>query len=293
LEVFLSHSSRDKPLVREIRNFLPEYIHLWIDEFELHSGSDLKSNLREAIKKTDLLIVFFTPEAVESGWVRRELKWALSQEKRLGRNFIIPVIFNETCWLNLPKNFQKRIYIPFNDFTEEGVKALSRRLYNEMFSYFLQNIEFITEQELHDRKSKVSEIVRKLLINKSNIIRNGALTNSLLKEIIANIDPLNRLLLLALYEMYKTSNEIPFEKTKESKPFRSLEFHIPQVGSWVHKINWDSKKKVYRELTYEYNLGNSNKLVRDEFLTGIKNLTESERSEMFYGIKTVEIFSEW
>jgi len=46
MKIFFSHSSRDKPLVREIQKSLPEHIKSWIDEKELLIGDDLKDSIK-------------------------------------------------------------------------------------------------------------------------------------------------------------------------------------------------------------------------------------------------------
>jgi hypothetical protein len=40
MQIFLSHSSRQKPLVREVMRNLPEYLGLWIDEQKLLFGDN-------------------------------------------------------------------------------------------------------------------------------------------------------------------------------------------------------------------------------------------------------------
>ena len=50
MKVFLSHSSRDKALVREIRSHLPEHVTTWLDEEELLVGQDLKISIKSAIE---------------------------------------------------------------------------------------------------------------------------------------------------------------------------------------------------------------------------------------------------
>lgn len=294
MKIFLSHCSRDKPLLREIRQFLPKFLSLWIDEIEIPYGANLSYSIKTAIqKKTDLLVIFLAPEAVESDWVKRELKWALEREKKEKRNFIIPVLLNKKCWEKVPRNFKQRKYIPFEDYTLDNVEAFSKRLYNELFSYFLQSIEFLSEYELENRRVKASEIARYIKNDQSTAIGNEVLTKKLLKEIISNIDPLNRILLLALYElMFVSPSDINFRRQLEERRYLSIEFDVPNLGYWVHKIDWISKSSVFSKLNSEYKLGDKQFLVKDVFMNGINKLSDSEREKLFYGIKIMHISPE-
>ena len=51
MRIFFSHSSGQKPLVREIRKILPDHINTWIDEDKLLIGDSIEQSLENAIKK--------------------------------------------------------------------------------------------------------------------------------------------------------------------------------------------------------------------------------------------------
>jgi len=79
MKIFFSHSSRDKPLVREIRSYLPPHIRAWIDEDDLLVGEDLEQSIKSAITSTaDFLVIFIGADSIRSHWVKRELDWALA-----------------------------------------------------------------------------------------------------------------------------------------------------------------------------------------------------------------------
>ena len=82
MQIFLSHSSKQKPLIREIRKNLPEHLESWIDEEKLLIGDDISASLQSAIKvETDYLLIFLDAHAASSTWVAAELRWALQAEK--------------------------------------------------------------------------------------------------------------------------------------------------------------------------------------------------------------------
>lgn len=139
VRIFFSHSSRDKPLIREIRRNLDSVneIYFWIDERELVVGSGLQSSLKNAISQdTDLVIIFIAQEFITSPWLKRELNWALARERELKRTFILPVLIDKHIWEKIePKNFRERVYIAGDDFTESGVKKLSDDIKKEIFRH--------------------------------------------------------------------------------------------------------------------------------------------------------------
>lgn len=61
MRIFLSHSSRQKPLVREVKKYLPEHINEWIDEKDLLVGDEIDAD-------ADFVILFIDSYAVESAW---------------------------------------------------------------------------------------------------------------------------------------------------------------------------------------------------------------------------------
>lgn len=58
MKIFLSHSSKHKPLVREIKSYLPEHLNLWLDEKELLIGDDISSSIKEVIEADTDFVVF-------------------------------------------------------------------------------------------------------------------------------------------------------------------------------------------------------------------------------------------
>ena len=99
MRIFFSHSTRDKPLVREIRRHLPSHITTWLDEEELLFGDEIEKSIRSAITDTsDFVVVFVGRESVRSPWVRRELKWALERERQTGFIFVLPILLDKESW---------------------------------------------------------------------------------------------------------------------------------------------------------------------------------------------------
>ncbi len=146
MRIFLSHSSRNKPLVREIKGYLPEHIRAWIDETDLLAGENLGRSIKSTIQTaTDYLILFVDQYAVSSEWVRQELAWALEQESRLNRVFVLPVVLEKDAWQRLdPAEFRERKYLECYDYTERATRALADNLMNHLFAWISRDLTAAT-----------------------------------------------------------------------------------------------------------------------------------------------------
>lgn len=141
MRIFLSHHSSAKPLVREVRQHLPTHVNAWIDEHELLPGEALADSIQAAISTdSDFLILFFDERAGKSAWVRRELTWALEEESRLQRPFIIPVLLEddvetEFAWI------KDRLYLHCGGFSETHVRQLAAELSSALFAWLSRDLE--------------------------------------------------------------------------------------------------------------------------------------------------------
>lgn len=95
--VFISHSSNDKesfiePLVNDLESC---YINVWLDKKKIIPGENLrKSIFKEGINKSDIALIFFTENSLESSWVDSEIKHVLREEKKKGNDFDINKIIS-------------------------------------------------------------------------------------------------------------------------------------------------------------------------------------------------------
>lgn len=155
MKIFLSHSTRDKALVREIRSYLPSYVKTWLDENDLLVGMDLKISIRNAIQvEADYVVIFLGREAVRSEWVKNELNWAIERENSIGRTFVLPVLL-EDIWDEVePENFRSRLYLKCFDQSEASVKAFAERLKDQLFAWLCEHLDESHVQKLRDEKKE-------------------------------------------------------------------------------------------------------------------------------------------
>lgn len=93
--IFLSHSSKDKPLVEAVaKQLVRRGIHVWLDKHELPTGTNLMETLRRAVESQKYLILFLSEKAINSTWVTEELKLALELEESF-KDKVIPVYLGD------------------------------------------------------------------------------------------------------------------------------------------------------------------------------------------------------
>jgi hypothetical protein len=75
--VFISHSSKDDAIVREIRQSLESLgIEVWADSERLSGGDLLTPKIQQSIEKADHFLAVVSLNALNSAWVQREIKHA-------------------------------------------------------------------------------------------------------------------------------------------------------------------------------------------------------------------------
>lgn len=153
MKIFLSHNSRDKALVREIRSHFPNHVKIWLDEDELLVGQELKVSIKSAIEEdADFVVIFLGKEAVQSEWVKKELSWALEREKKINRVFVLPVLLDDVWELVEPVKFRDRLYLKCFDQSAEGIKNLSKKLSDQIFAWLSRHLDTSKREELKKKK---------------------------------------------------------------------------------------------------------------------------------------------
>ncbi len=72
-DVFLSHSSKDKDIVRDIANRLEaDGINVWFDEWEIKAGDHIPVKIEEGLKNSRILVLCMSVNAFGSEWAQLE-----------------------------------------------------------------------------------------------------------------------------------------------------------------------------------------------------------------------------
>lgn len=127
--IFLSHTSADKPFVRELKAKLEAHgvSDVWLDEAEIMIGDSLTKKIEQGLKKTKYIGVVLSPRSIKSSWVERELDIAINREISTGEVAVLPLLY-EKC--DLPAFLTGKMYADFTSATDydEGINKILRRL---------------------------------------------------------------------------------------------------------------------------------------------------------------------
>ena len=130
-KLFISHSSRDDAFVRDLRAALADLGQGgWIDSRELRGGDPLLTEIQKAIEEASAYAVVVSPDALQSKWVGKELKYALKIQEQRGKDKypVIPLSLNETKLGVLEEFFDEEpIYIAVSS-QAGGVEAAMNSL---------------------------------------------------------------------------------------------------------------------------------------------------------------------
>lgn len=128
-KAFLSHSSKDKEIVKKILDAVPTD-RVWVDQYELEKGDPLPTALGEHIDQTALFILLFTSNANKTRWVEFEINMALTRHIEEENYKIIVVRLDHTP---LPRALSPFLRIDKPDDVDAGVRELVSELNNPKF----------------------------------------------------------------------------------------------------------------------------------------------------------------
>jgi tetratricopeptide (TPR) repeat protein len=115
-KLFLSHSTRDDAVVRELQQALGDHAHdVWVDSRELRGGDSLWPAIQQAIEDASAYAVVVSTDSLQSKWVGKELRHALDVQKQRGEDAfpVIPLSLNGTRLGVLEEFFgEEPVYIP-------------------------------------------------------------------------------------------------------------------------------------------------------------------------------------
>jgi len=147
MQIFLSHGSSQKPLIREIKKHLPQHLNPWLDEEKLLFGDNITASIESTIKSdTDYVLLFIDQHAAISDWVRKELAWTLQAEKRLSRIILLPIVIEDGALERLDSaDVGKRKYLRLKDYMEASVRSLAESISSEIFALVCRDIDQIRQ----------------------------------------------------------------------------------------------------------------------------------------------------
>lgn len=153
MKLFLSHKGRDKGTARTFKDALPQFLETWLDEESLTWGQHLAAKLKKAIdSEVDFVIIFLSHDTLDSQWVKRELGWALQREKKLDREFLLPIILGDKRAKNIPEEVSSRLYLEC-DYSERSIESVADQAAMHLFRLLIEQHEKLS-------KNTLAEVVR-------------------------------------------------------------------------------------------------------------------------------------
>ncbi len=119
---FLSHSSHDKPLIRQLAADLKAAgIDVWLDEQRIRVGESIPERISQGLAESDYFLLGVSKASVESEWVKKELNGALVNEVQRRAVHILPLKLDQTP---MPSAISDKKYADFSESYKAGLADL-------------------------------------------------------------------------------------------------------------------------------------------------------------------------
>lgn len=127
-QIFISHSSEDKPFVRRLAKVLEYHgFKVWLDEKDLLIGDGLTKSISQAIQRAKVIIIVISKAALVSGWVNFELMHAATRMIQ-GNCRLVPVVLDD---VEPPVELNGLLYERHPSTYRGGFKRILRTLSHE------------------------------------------------------------------------------------------------------------------------------------------------------------------
>lgn len=122
-EVFLSHSSQDQEFVTTLAEVLRRHmIPVWYSRTDIVGSQLWHDEIGSALSRCDWFVLVMSPHSVQSMWVKRELLFALQQNRFEDR--IIPILYQPCDFAQLSWVLPQFQIIDFTRSPDEGYRTL-------------------------------------------------------------------------------------------------------------------------------------------------------------------------
>lgn len=122
VSVFISHSSKDKPFVRELADFLEREgdIKVWLDEREIAHGQNIVGSIGEGLD-SDFILIVLSPESVSSAWVTEEWTHGFWEQTNNRRTKVVGVLYRDCT---LPPLLRNKKYFDLRTNQPQGFREI-------------------------------------------------------------------------------------------------------------------------------------------------------------------------
>lgn len=123
-QVFISHSSKDKPFVRKLATDIEKLkISVWLDEKKIKPGDSIPTAIGKGLKDSDFVIVVLSHNSTGSNWFNFECDIALMNSIANPDKKTIPILLDDCL---IPEILKGLAYADFRSNYRQNLKNLLR-----------------------------------------------------------------------------------------------------------------------------------------------------------------------
>lgn len=119
---FLSHSSLDKPFIRQLAgDLIANGIDVWLDEQRIRVGESIPEKIAQGLADSDYFLIGLSQHSAASEWVKKELNNALVTEVQRRKVHILPLKLDD---VQIPQIIRDKKYADFSQSYKAGLEDL-------------------------------------------------------------------------------------------------------------------------------------------------------------------------
>lgn len=127
---FLSHSSSDKPFIRQLAaDLAANGIDVWLDEQRIRVGDSIPEKIAQGLAGSDFFLIGMSQHSASSPWVQKELNNALVNEVQRRKVHILPLKLDDSP---MPQIIADKKYADFSKSYKAGLDDLLNALKGEV-----------------------------------------------------------------------------------------------------------------------------------------------------------------
>jgi predicted ATPase len=121
-DVFLSHSSKDKPAVRELAQRLKaDGLRVWFDEWEIRPGQHFLKKINEGLETSKVLVVCMSQQLFDSDWLTQEYDAILSRDPTNEERRLLPLRLDDA---EIPPRLRQFLYVDWREKSDKQYAML-------------------------------------------------------------------------------------------------------------------------------------------------------------------------
>jgi tetratricopeptide (TPR) repeat protein len=184
-DIFVSHSSCDKPVVRKIAERLRENgLRVWFDEWSIPIGADISAAVEDGLQQSRTLLLCISKKSLNSDWVNAERSTAMFRDPMNRDRRFIPALIDD-CADDIPDALKRFRYADLRNHSKAEIDELCKACQLPKDKIRVAQWKFKIEGDLNEfDKQRLDDIVDQIRSLSGDI-----------DVVLRRIDPANSVLL--------------------------------------------------------------------------------------------------